>query len=300
MRHINQGKLIVLQDGVFEISENPDFLYIYMSNSQKNIFRSPYIADKVTFENNEAQGVSNMIRKLASKHKIPIKPNYYLINYITGECTCLDFIWHGSFHNFCKHDYAVRIYMSIKTQKISIDQIKKEFVQYFRNKERIVISNIKNQIIYSRTDEEAYIEILYQYKANGSEMFFLIKKQITENNLFRPNELPKQRHSTAGLSKINSTKPRELKDQIIVENEVQNNTINDNNPNFDNFEESSILQPIFEQSTGNNKSRSRSPLVSVKENVNMPYSVELCQTKRTRNNKRKAALGGYVSKFATT
>ncbi|CAG8697434.1 288_t:CDS:2, partial [Gigaspora rosea] len=220
LRRINQGRLIVLQNGVLEISEDSDSLYVHMSNSQQNIFRSPYTADKVTFENNEAQGVFNMIKKLVSKYKIPMKADYYLVNYVTGECTCMDFICHGSFHNFCKHGYAARTYMSIKANEISIDQIKKEFVQYFRNKEQIVASSMKNKIIYSGSDEESYNEILHQYKANGSEMFFPIERQTTENDPFRPDKLPKQRHATVELSKINSTKPRELKnDQIIVENE---------------------------------------------------------------------------------
>ncbi|RIB12486.1 hypothetical protein C2G38_2200514 [Gigaspora rosea] len=150
---------------------------------------------------------------------------------------------------------------------------------------------MKNKIIYSRSDKESYNEILHQYKANRSEMFFPIERQTTENDPFRPDELPKQRHATVELSKINSTKPCELKDdQIIVENE-HSFTINDNDSNFGDFAESSSSQPIFEQSTSNNKSRSRNPLVPIKENVNMSYFVELRQTKRTRNNKRKAALG---------
>ncbi|CAG8559681.1 19481_t:CDS:1, partial [Gigaspora rosea] len=70
----------------------------------------------------------------------------------------------------------------------------------------------------------SYNEILRQYKANRSEIFFPIERQTTENNPFRPDELPKQRHATVELSKINSTKPRELKDdQIIVKNKVSTN-----------------------------------------------------------------------------
>ncbi|KAF0543524.1 hypothetical protein F8M41_003895 [Gigaspora margarita] len=131
---------------------------------------------------------------------------------------------------------------------------------------------MKNKIIYSGFDEKPYNELLHQYKANESEIFFLIERQTTENDPFRPNELPKQRHATVELSKINSTKPRELKDdQIIVENEVK-------------LSKSTSILTI---KTG------YKPLVSIKENVNMSYSVELCQTKRTQNNKHKAALEGY-------
>ncbi|KAF0434973.1 proteophosphoglycan ppg4 [Gigaspora margarita] len=107
---------------------------------------------------------------------ISILPDYYLVNHITGECTCFDFIWHGSFHNFCKHGYAARIYMSIKAHESSINEVKKELVQYFRNKERILAHNIKNIIIYSGSDEEAYAEILYQYQKNGYDIFLPIEK----------------------------------------------------------------------------------------------------------------------------
>ncbi|CAG8549283.1 42188_t:CDS:2 [Gigaspora margarita] len=114
----------------------------------------------------------------------------------------------------------------------------------------------------------------------------------TENDPFRPDKLPKQRHATVELSKINSTKPCELKDdQIIVENK-HSFTVNDNDSNFSDFAESSSSQPIIKQSTSNNKSRLHNLLVPIKENMNMSYSVELCQTKRIQNNKRKAALGG--------
>ncbi|CAG8839814.1 33343_t:CDS:2, partial [Gigaspora margarita] len=40
------------------------------------------MADKIRFEDSEAQRVSKMIKKLAEKHIVPILPNYYLVNYI--------------------------------------------------------------------------------------------------------------------------------------------------------------------------------------------------------------------------
>ncbi|CAG8805270.1 23629_t:CDS:2, partial [Gigaspora rosea] len=131
---INQGKLKVLQNSILEISNNLDFLYVRMNNSKQNTFRSPYMTDKIKFEDNEAQGVSKMIKKLAAKHMVPILPNYYLINHITGECTCLDFIWHRSFRDFSP--------------------------------------SIKNEIIYTGSDEESYAEILHQYRMKGDAIFF--------------------------------------------------------------------------------------------------------------------------------
>ncbi|KAF0465230.1 proteophosphoglycan ppg4 [Gigaspora margarita] len=167
-----------------------------MSNVQQNTFRSPYTIDKIIFNNNEAQGVSNMIRKFVSKHMIPIKPDYYLVNCITGECTCLDFIWYGSLHSFCKHGHAA------------------------------LASNAKNHIIYTGSDEEAYTEILWQYKINGSEVFFLTEIQTTEKDPFRPNELPRQKHTTVGPSRINGIKLCESKEdsyQIIIEDDIGTN-----------------------------------------------------------------------------
>ncbi|CAG8836309.1 12111_t:CDS:2, partial [Gigaspora margarita] len=148
MRRINQGRLKVLRNEVFEISENPNFFYM-------------------------PQGVSNIIRKFASKHMIPIKPDYYLVNCIMGEYTCLDFIWYRSLHSFCKHGHAA------------------------------LASNAKNHIIYTGFDEKAYTEILCQHKINRIEVFFLTEIQTMKKDPFRPNELPRQRHATIGPSRIN-------------------------------------------------------------------------------------------------
>ncbi|CAG8765878.1 19734_t:CDS:2 [Cetraspora pellucida] len=131
LRCINQRKLKVLQNNILEVLDNPDFLYVHMNNYKQNTFQSLYMADKIRFEDSKAQGVSKMIKKLAEKHIVPILPDYYLVNYITGKCICLDFIWHGSFRDCCKHGHAAHIYVSIKANENSIDQIKKELIQYF-------------------------------------------------------------------------------------------------------------------------------------------------------------------------
>ncbi|CAG8833566.1 6408_t:CDS:2, partial [Cetraspora pellucida] len=215
----------------------------------QNTFRSPYTADKIKFEDNEAQGISKMIKKLAAKHIAPVYADYYLVNYITGECTCLDFIWHGSFHNFCKHGYAAHEYVSIKSNEKSVDQIKNELVQYFRNKERTISPNMKNRVIYNGTNEKAFAEILREHQKNGDNIFFSTVKQINKNDPYRPSELPKRKHTTVGLSKVNI----ETKNQIAIENEALNNhhdtytedistiTLNNSETNLDNSNKLSII-----------------------------------------------------------
>lgn len=215
-RRINQGKLKVLQDDILEVPDNPNFLYVRMNNQKQNNFRSPYTTDKIKFGDSEAQGISKMITKLAAKHMVPMLPNYYLVNYITGECTCLDFIWHGSFRDFCKHGHAARIYVSIKRNKHSINQTKKELVQYFRNKERVIASNVKNKVIYTGSDEEAYAEILRQYKVRGDIIFFPTEQQTAEKDPFRPSELPRSKHAVNLLS----VEFNEANNQVVIENEV--------------------------------------------------------------------------------
>ncbi|CAG8669079.1 17737_t:CDS:2, partial [Cetraspora pellucida] len=71
VRRINQGRLKVLQNYVIEVPDKQNLFYVRMSNSQQNTFRSPYTADKIKFEDNEAQGISKMIKKLAAKHIAP-------------------------------------------------------------------------------------------------------------------------------------------------------------------------------------------------------------------------------------
>ncbi|CAG8519250.1 16807_t:CDS:2, partial [Dentiscutata heterogama] len=133
------------------------------------------------------------------------------------------------------------------------------------------------------------------------------------------NELPKRKHTTVGLSKVNI----ETKNQIAIENEALNNhhdtytfnedistiTLNNSETNLDNSNKLSIIMEdcndqdsMLTPSSSNNISesaftssiqpKSRNPLVPLTaiENMNIPHSVEQLRTKRIRNNKRKGAL----------
>ncbi|RGB42095.1 hypothetical protein C1646_751431 [Rhizophagus diaphanus] len=94
---------------------------------------------------------------------------YYLINIKTGECTCFDYIWNGPFRDTCKHYHAALIYQeAIKSSNmlLFIQEIKKELVQYFKNKQRVLPIESKNISIYNEDIETAYLEIVNLYNTN--------------------------------------------------------------------------------------------------------------------------------------
>ncbi|CAG8831437.1 5890_t:CDS:2, partial [Gigaspora rosea] len=64
----------------------------------------------------------------------------------------------------------------------------------------------------------------------------------TENDPFKPSELPKTRHATASSLAINSVKPHKFddihnigEDQLIVENEHLHSTMHSLNKDIDSF-----------------------------------------------------------------
>ena len=96
---------------------------------------------------------------------------YYLINIKTKECTCFDYVWNGPFGDTCKHCHAALIYQdAIKSSDVLLfkQEIKKELVQYFKNKQRVLPIESKNLSIYNGDVETAYLEIVNLYNANGN------------------------------------------------------------------------------------------------------------------------------------
>ena len=96
---------------------------------------------------------------------------YYLVNIKTGECTCFDYIWNGPFRDTCKHCHAALIYQeAIKSSDLLLfkQEIKKELVQYFKNKQRVLPAESKNPSIYNGDVETAYLEIVNLYNVNGN------------------------------------------------------------------------------------------------------------------------------------
>ncbi|KAF0467833.1 gephyrin: PROVISIONAL [Gigaspora margarita] len=121
-RHLNQGRLYVLLHSVRPAVESSD-IYFYVKKGNSG-FRLPYTMRKI--------GIDRELCQLLQ----PI-------------CTCFDFIWNGSFRDVCKHVHAARLFNDIEDNKTTLDIIKNDFVQYFRNKERAMPKEKKNFTIYN-------------------------------------------------------------------------------------------------------------------------------------------------------
>ncbi|CAG8762977.1 8296_t:CDS:2, partial [Gigaspora rosea] len=129
--------------------------------------------------------------KLASKHPIAKLDSYYLVNMLTSECTCFDFIWNGSFRDVCKHVHAACLFNDIEDNKVTLDIIKHDLVLYFRNKEHAMLNEQKNFVIYNGFIDIAFQKILQIYLEQG----------IAEKDLFRPIEMPVQNTLGVGAPK---------------------------------------------------------------------------------------------------
>ncbi|CAG8507221.1 8491_t:CDS:2 [Scutellospora calospora] len=266
-RRINQGKLKVLQDDILEVPDNPNFLYVCMNNQKQNNFRSPYTTDKIKFGDSEAQEISKMITKLAAKHMVPMLSNYYLVNYITSECTCLDFIWHGSFRDFCKHGHAARIYVSIKRNEHSINQIKKEFQ-----------TTEKDPFRPSELPRLKHAVNLLSVEFNEANNQVAIENEHLNSALYLRNE--DINSLTLNNNNINLDDSKKLSNShTLTYNYYNQETMFVQNKDIPESQFTSFIQP-----------KSNNPLVPIIENKNMPHSIEKRQTKRVRNNKRKIKL----------
>src|SRR6266498_1299188 len=96
---------------------------------------------------------------------------YYLINLKTRKCMCFDYIWNGSFRNICKHCHVALIYKkAIKFSDMLLfkQEIKKELIQYFKNKQRVLPIELKNFLIYNGDIETAYLKIINLYNIHSN------------------------------------------------------------------------------------------------------------------------------------
>jgi hypothetical protein len=106
---------------------------------------------------------------LLSEH-VTLDSGFYICNIITGECTCLEYIWNGSLRDKCRHCHAAILFKDMQQkgcEKVVIET-KKELVQYFRNKERVIPASKKNDIIYQDNVENSYQEIIKLYNIQGN------------------------------------------------------------------------------------------------------------------------------------
>ncbi|PKK56566.1 hypothetical protein RhiirC2_799746 [Rhizophagus irregularis] len=61
-------------------------------------------------------------------------------------------------------------------------KIKKELVQYFKNKQRVLPIESKNISIYNKNIETAYLEIVNLYNTNGLAIFKAYSRSNENNN----------------------------------------------------------------------------------------------------------------------
>ena len=203
-RRLNQGRIRVLLHYVRPTSEDVYF-HIKKANSK---FRSPYTMRPITIHYEVHNQLQKMLDKLASKHAVPQEDGCYLANIQTGECTCLDFAWNGSFRDICKHVHAARLYNEIEEDKTSLTEVKQKLVKHFKNKERAMPIEQKNAVIYSGSVEAAFDEILRAYSTEGDDIFYPCEHGTTEKDPFRPAEMPARRTLNIGAPKIHGAKPR--------------------------------------------------------------------------------------------
>ncbi|KAF0381133.1 gephyrin: PROVISIONAL [Gigaspora margarita] len=99
-KQLNQKWLYVLLYLVIPAIGGLD-TYFYIKK-ENNKFWSPYTMKDIFFNKKSYQLLQPILDKLASKHPIAKLDNYYLANILTCECTCLNFIWNGSFRDHFK------------------------------------------------------------------------------------------------------------------------------------------------------------------------------------------------------
>ncbi|CAB5188085.1 unnamed protein product [Rhizophagus irregularis] len=262
-RRLNKGRLYFLLNMVESTNHN-DYYYVKQSKNS-DIFISPYDDQIVEFTEETMKNLFPMINKLAEnaiQEAGSVRPNYYIVNIITGECPLyLDYIWNGSLHDVCKHVHAARIYNDyLKSQNHDefIENITCKFVTYFKNKQRVLPSSSKNLLIYNGNIQEAYQEIIQLYNLQGNLIFNHVEHSISNhmNDPFRPDDLNHHASSNYGVPSKPPAKPRKRNPLQMQLSNIPSNPLSNN---------------------------SNLPLSSLP----LPFSVQKRQTKRIRQNLQK-------------
>ncbi|KAF0353151.1 proteophosphoglycan ppg4 [Gigaspora margarita] len=94
-------------------------------------------------------------------------------------------------------DYEVELRDGFYITNI-ITETKEKFVNYFKNKERTIPLDQKNNLIYSGSTEVVYQEIIRLYNYEGLHIFYSKNKPSIHNDSFRPLELNQQQSSSNG------------------------------------------------------------------------------------------------------
>jgi len=110
-----------------------------------------------------------LLKQTFKNHNIQEKDEYYITNIVTEEClNCFDFIWNRSFHDVCKHYYSARIFTkSLENYDSIVNETKNQLVTYFKNKQKVLPSELKNYNIYQGDIKTAFQEIIKEYNKKG-------------------------------------------------------------------------------------------------------------------------------------
>ncbi len=174
MHRLNYGRLLFLLDYV-KFTGIDDYFYVKKGN-YSFMLESSYDSEFIQLDDNTFDLLMPLHNKLMEQHLKKVSDHsehseYYLINLKTGECMCFDYIWNGPFRDICKHCHAALIYKeAIKSSDMLLfkQEIKKELVQYFKNKQRVLPIESKNFLIYNGDIETAYLEIVNLYNIHGN------------------------------------------------------------------------------------------------------------------------------------
>ncbi|RIB23912.1 hypothetical protein C2G38_2139522 [Gigaspora rosea] len=71
-------------------------------------------------------------------------------------------------------------------------------------------NELKNNIIYSNSDDAAFEEILRIYLGQGNDIFFPYEHGVTKKDPFRPAKMPAKKISSIGAPKTHGAKPRKI------------------------------------------------------------------------------------------
>ena len=151
-------------------SSNPNIFFI--KRKSNDLLISSYDYRPLRLDNEIIQRLNSMIKILMKSllpEPIELDPEFYICNIITGECSCWEYIWNSSLRDKCRHCYAATLFEEAQqSEHIEVvNKAKKELVQYFRNKERVIPAPKKNNIIYQGTIEDSFAEIIRLYNTQG-------------------------------------------------------------------------------------------------------------------------------------
>jgi len=164
LRRLNFGRLYFLL-GMVEKSNYSDYFYV---KKNQNIDMT-YDNQPLDTENIIMQKLDPLLKQTFKNHNIQERDGYCITNIVTGEClNCFDFIWNGSFCGVCKHCYSARIFAkSLENYDSIVNETKNQLVTYFKNKQKVLPSELKNYNIYQGDIETAFQEIIKEYNEKG-------------------------------------------------------------------------------------------------------------------------------------